>query len=110
MASVIVTDARIHIVTDALTGFARILVAVILFIPMIIGIPFTRVSVTMIATITLPTAIAVAISIPVAGLAITGAVANDKDNTTASAVVVKRRVDMIAAFSGRTHLNYRLAR
>ena len=37
----------------------------------------------------------------------TGAVANVKDNTTASAVVVKRRVAMIAAFSVRTHLNYR---
>ena len=34
----------------------------------------------------------------VAGLAMTGAVANVKDNTTASAVVEKRRIDMIVAF------------
>ncbi|MCK7134399.1 hypothetical protein [Enterobacter bugandensis] len=39
----------------------------------------------------------------------TGAVANVKDNTTASTVVEKRRIDMIVAFYGRTHLNYRQA-
>ncbi|WP_431628313.1 hypothetical protein [Enterobacter bugandensis] len=39
----------------------------------------------------------------------TGAVANVKDNTRASAVVEKRRIDMIVAFCGRTHLNYRQA-
>ena len=52
----------------------------------------------MIAAITLSATVSVTTAIPVTGLAMAGAVANVKANTTASAVVEKRRVDMMAAF------------
>lgn len=99
MAGMIEAHASIHIITDifavfkALIRFPRVILTVIVFITMVTSVP-----VTMIAAITLSATVSVTTAIPVSGLAMAGAVANVKANTTASAVVEKRRVDMIAAF------------